>query len=75
MTCKAQIRISHHSKSPMNAKPVAKPAMDLLVIMQNKPNFRDAQVNVSATKIKDYENKSHSTLGENKPNSNPKQTQ
>ena len=39
--------------------------------MQNKPNFREAQMNVSFFITKDYENKSNSTLGENKPNSKP----
>jgi hypothetical protein len=39
--------------------------------LQNKPNFPDAQMNVSANMTKDYENKSNPTLGENKPNSNP----
>jgi len=43
--------------------------------MQNKPNFQKAKMNVSAVYTKDYENKSNWTLGENKPNSNPKQTQ
>ena len=39
--------------------------------MQNKPNFLESQINVSAVLTKDYENKSNWTLGENKPNSNP----
>jgi len=39
--------------------------------MQNKPNFPDAQMNVTSLITKDYENKSNWTLGENKPNSNP----
>ena len=39
--------------------------------MQNKPNFPDAQMNVSSILTKDYENKSNRTLRENKPNSNP----
>jgi len=39
--------------------------------MQNKPNFKDTQMNVSIFSQKDYENKSNRTLGENKPNSNP----
>ena len=45
------------------------------VFLQNKPNFQDTQMNVSANIIKDYENKSDPTLGENKPNSKPIQTQ
>jgi len=39
--------------------------------MQNKPNFRKAQMNVNPYNTTDYENKSNWTLGENKPNSNP----
>jgi len=36
--------------------------------MQNKPNFQDAQMNVSFVLTKNYENKFNWTLGENKPN-------
>ncbi len=36
--------------------------------MQNKPNFRKSQMNVSIFSQKDYENISDWTLGENKPN-------
>ncbi len=43
--------------------------------MQNKPNLRNAEMNVSEDYTEDYENKSDWTLGENKPNSNPKQSQ
>jgi len=39
--------------------------------MQNKPNFQDAQMNVTTLLIMDYENKCNWTLGENKPNSKP----
>jgi len=39
--------------------------------MQNKPNFQDAQMNVSNYLQKAYENIHNWTLGENKPNSNP----
>ena len=39
--------------------------------MQNKPNFKDAQMNVNSLITTDYENKSNWTLGQNKPNSNP----
>ena len=41
------------------------------IFMQNKPNFPDAQMNLSPNITKDYENGSNTTLGENKPNSNP----
>ena len=43
--------------------------------MQNKPNFQKSQMNVNIYNTTDYENKSNWTLGENKPNSNPIQTQ
>ena len=39
--------------------------------MQNKPNFRKSQMNVSVFSKMAYENKSNWTLSENKPNSNP----
>ena len=39
--------------------------------MQNKPNFQDAQINVSIFSKMAYENKNNWTLSENKPNSNP----
>ena len=39
--------------------------------MQNKANFQDSQVNVSANMTRDYERISNPTLGENKPNSKP----
>ena len=42
-----------------------------LLFMQNKPNFQDAQMNLSSILTKNYENESVWTLGENKPNSNP----
>ena len=45
------------------------------IFMQNKPNFQDTQMNVSANMTKDYEKISNPTLGENKPNSNPIQSQ
>ncbi len=43
-----------------------------LLFMQNKPNFQKSQMNVSIYLQTAYENKSNWTLGENKPNSNPK---
>ena len=36
-------------------------------IMQNKPNFRKSQMNVSIFSKMDYENKPNWTLGESKP--------
>ncbi len=42
-----------------------------LLFMQNKPNFRKSQMNLSIFSAKDYENKHDWTIGQNKPNSNP----
>ncbi len=39
--------------------------------MQNKPNFKDTQMNVSIFIQMDYKNLSDWTIGQNKPNSNP----
>ena len=39
--------------------------------MQNKPNFLDAQMNVTSLITVEYENIANSKLGENKPNTNP----
>ncbi len=47
------------------------PSTNQLLFMQNKPNFRKSQMNVSIFSKKAYENKSNWTLGQNKPNSNP----
>ena len=40
-------------------------------IMQNEPNLPKAQMNVNKVLIKDYEDKSNWTLGENEPKTNP----
>ena len=42
---------------------------------QNKPNFKDAQMNLKFCKKMPYENKDNWTLGENKPNQTQFQTQ
>jgi hypothetical protein len=39
--------------------------------MQNKPNFRKAQMNVNPYNTKEYENKWQRGVRKNKPNSNP----
>jgi hypothetical protein len=39
--------------------------------MQNKPNFRKAQMNISTVNTKGYENNRLGERPENKPNSNP----
>jgi len=36
--------------------------------MQNKPNLKDVQMNVSIFSTTDYENIANRTLGQNKPN-------
>jgi len=43
--------------------------------MQNKPNLRKSQMNINFYSTMDYENKHNWTLGENKPNSKPIQSQ
>ena len=43
--------------------------------MQNKPNFPNAQILVKCVSTKDYENVQLRRCAENKPNSNPIQTQ
>ncbi len=43
--------------------------------MQNEPNLQKSQMNVNPYNTTDYENNSNWTLGENKPNSNPIQSQ
>ena len=45
------------------------------MFMQNKPNLLYAQMNVISVKTKDYENVRPFSRGQNKPNSNPIQTQ
>jgi hypothetical protein len=39
--------------------------------MQNKPNFKDAQMNVNIYYTKVYKNETVFRRGKNKPNSNP----
>ncbi len=46
-------------------------SLQINLFMQNKPNFRKSQMNVSIYLQKACENISNWTLGENKPNSNP----
>ena len=54
---------------------LSNPFNHFTMIMQNKPNLLVSQINVNTVKTRDYENKSNWTLGENKPNSKPIQTQ
>ena len=60
---------------PANRQPTKEYVRNYEQNMQNKPNFPDGQINLSANITRDYENKSNPTLGENKPNSKPIQTQ
>jgi hypothetical protein len=41
------------------------------LIMQNKPNLPDAQINVTSFYTKDYENDNTFALRQNKPKTNP----
>ena len=43
--------------------------------MQNKPNLLNAQINVTSILTKDYEKNEIFTVPENKPNTNPNQSQ
>ncbi len=45
--------------------------LQINLFMQNKPNFRKSQMNVSIFSQMDYENLSDWTIGQSKPNSNP----
>jgi hypothetical protein len=46
---------------------VEKP-LQIRPLMQNKPNFRKAKMNISAVNTKEYENNRLRGRGENKPN-------
>jgi len=50
-------------------------ALQIAHFMQNKPNFRKAQMNVNMVLTRDYAKKTPGERGKNKPNSNPIQTQ
>ena len=50
-------------------------ALQISSFMQNKANLMDALMNVNLYNTTDYENKWQRTLGENKPNTNPIQSQ
>ena len=58
-------------------KPPILPSLTTIynLFMQNEANFRKSQVNVRPLVIMNYEEKSDWTLSENKPNSNPIQSQ
>jgi flagellar biosynthesis GTPase FlhF len=50
-------------------------ALQIHLFMQNKPNFRKSQMNVSPVITMNYEQRTMNYEIKNKPNSNPKQTQ
>ncbi|MHC4173187.1 MAG: hypothetical protein ACYTBX_17345 [Planctomycetota bacterium] len=54
---------------------IVEDSLQISSFMQNKANFRKSQVNVNLYITRNYENKSDWTLGENKPNTKPIQTQ
>jgi len=70
------LRISYFSYRDTNFPftTVEKP-LQISSFMQNKPNFPDAQMNVSRVSAKDYEEWTLGKRGKNKPNTNPIQTQ
>ncbi len=70
----AHFRHFRHFSSLFTPSPLyncREPSTNQLLFMQNKPNFRKSQMNVSIYLQTDYENKHNWTIGENKPNSNP----
>ncbi len=64
MATEAQIRAKYAIRNTRHERRAT-------INMQNKPNFRKSQMNVSICFTKDYENKSDWTLGENKPKTKP----
>ncbi len=65
-------RNAKESDSPTNKPPIS-PNLPTIynLFMQNEPNFRKSQMNVSIFSKMVYENKSDWTLGENEPKTNP----
>ncbi len=64
--------------SPVNcsvASTTVESPLQIALFMQNKPNFRKSQMNVNKVLTMDYDNKTLSKRGKNKPNTNPIQTQ
>ena len=68
------VPIRHHYKCRAIITYVKKP-LQINPFMQNEPNFRKSQMNVTSLITADYENKTLSERGKNKPNTNPIQTQ
>jgi len=59
------------SAGDLRSSTSVKDSLQISPFMQNKPNFRKSQMNVTPYNTTHYENKSNWTLGQNKPNSNP----
>ncbi|MHC4173716.1 MAG: hypothetical protein ACYST5_12345 [Planctomycetota bacterium] len=65
----------HASRDTSLPSTFVEDSLQISSFMQNKANFQKSQVNVNPYSTTYYENKSDWTLGENKPNSKPIQTQ
>jgi hypothetical protein len=50
-------------------------ALQISLFCSNKPNFRKSEMNVNKVLTKDYDKMDTWSIGKNKPNSNPIQTQ
>ena len=71
-TSYANRRNTPKTHRPPNKPPILpKLSTNYDLIMQNKANFPDDQMNVNKVLTKDYENKSNLPLGQNKPNTKP----
>ena len=80
MAIKAQ-NIPNHHNAPKIENPVIyvpirhyicrEPSTNQLLFMQNKPNVKDAQINVNSYMKSKYEKLDTWLSGKNKPNSNP----
>ncbi len=62
---------SRNTRYDSRLSAVASAKAEDTIIMQNKPNFRNAKMNITPVTIKDYENLCLRKPPKNKPNSNP----
>jgi len=60
-----------HSFSRPRRFTVVVSALQINLFMQNEPNFRKSQMNVSPVITRDYENKTLGEHGKNEPKTNP----
>jgi hypothetical protein len=67
------LRISYFASLGISTTVVS--ALQIAPFCTNKPNFRKSQVNVSKVLRKDYDKMDTWSIGKNKPNSNPIQSQ